>query len=47
MVILRREFTKEFKLKAVRRLESGVSMAEGARGLDVRKVLLSCPRRMC
>jgi len=35
MGILRRKFTKEFKLEAVRRLESGVSMAEVARGLEV------------
>jgi transposase len=35
MGILRRRFTKEFKLEAVRRLESGVSMAEVARGLEV------------
>jgi len=35
MGILRRKFTREFKLEAVRRLESGVSMAEVARGLEV------------
>jgi transposase-like protein len=35
MGILRRKFTKEFKLEAVRRLESGVSLAEVARGLEV------------
>jgi transposase-like protein len=35
MGILRRKFSKEFKLEAVRRLESGVSMAEVARGLEV------------
>ena len=33
--ILRRKFTKKFKLEAVRRRESGVSMAEVARGLEV------------
>ena len=31
----RRQFTKEFKLAAVRRLEQGVSMAEVGRGLEV------------
>ena len=31
----RRQFTQEFKLAAVRRLEQGVSMAEVARGLEV------------
>ena len=35
MGILRRKFTKEYKLEAVRRLESGVSMAEVARALEV------------
>lgn len=35
MGMLRRKFTKEFKLEAVRRLESGVSLAEVARGLEV------------
>src|SRR4051794_11685639 len=33
----RRQFTKEFKLAAVRRLEQGTSMAEVARGLEVRR----------
>ena len=32
MGLSRREFTKEFKLAAVRRLEQGVSVAEVARG---------------
>jgi len=31
----RRQFTKEFKLAAVRRLEQGVSIAEAARALEV------------
>jgi transposase-like protein len=31
----RRQFTKEFKLAAVRRLEQGVSIAEVARALEV------------
>ena len=31
----RRQFTQEFKLAAVRRLEQGVSIAEVARGLEV------------
>jgi transposase len=35
MGLSRRQFTKEFKLAAVRRLEQGVSMAEAARGLEV------------
>ena len=35
MGLLRRQFTKEFKLAAVRRLEQGVSMAEAARALEV------------
>ena len=35
MGLSRRQFTKEFKLAAVRRLEQGVSMAEVARGLEV------------
>ncbi len=35
MALSRRQFTKEFKLAAVRRLEQGVSMAEVARGLEV------------
>ena len=35
MGLSRRQFTQEFKLAAVRRLEQGVSMAEVARGLEV------------
>jgi transposase-like protein len=30
-----RQFTKEFKLAAVRRLDAGVSITEVARGLEV------------
>jgi hypothetical protein len=35
MGMSRRQFTKEFKLAAVRRLEEGVSLGEVARGLEV------------
>ncbi len=35
MGLSRRQFTKELKLAAVRRLEQGVSMGEVARGLEV------------
>ena len=35
MGLSRRQFTKEFKLAAVRQLERGISMAEVARGLEV------------
>src|ERR1035437_5316163 len=35
MGLSRRQFTKEFKLAAVRRLEQGVSIAEAARALVV------------
>jgi transposase len=35
MGLSRRQFTKEFKLAAVRRLEQGVAMAEVARGMEV------------
>jgi transposase len=35
MGLSRRQFTKEFKLAAVRRLEQGVSIAEVARGVEV------------
>jgi transposase len=41
----RRQFTKEFKLAAVRRLEQGVSIAEVARGLEVNPNLLHRWRR--
>ena len=45
MGLSRREFTKEFKLAAVRRLEQGVSMAEVARGLEVSPNVLHRWRR--
>ena len=35
MGAIRMQFTQEFKLAAVRRLEQGVSMAEVSRGLEV------------
>ncbi len=35
MGLSRRQFTKEFKLAAVRRLEQGVSVGEVARALEV------------
>src|SRR5213079_764808 len=35
MGLSRRQFTREFKLAAVRRLEQGVSIAEVARALEV------------
>src|SRR5436853_344768 len=35
MGLSRGQFTKEFKLAAVRRLEQGVSLAEAARALEV------------
>lgn len=35
MGLSRRQFTREFKLAAVRRLEQGISIAEVARGLEV------------
>ena len=35
MGLSRRQFTQEFKLAAVRRLEQGISIAEVARGLEV------------
>ena len=35
MGMLRRKFTRELKLEAVRRLGAGVSMAEVARGLEI------------
>jgi transposase len=41
----RRQFTQEFKLAAVRRLEQGVSMAEVARGLEVNPNVLHRWRR--
>jgi len=45
MGLSRRQFTKEFKLAAVRRLEEGVSMAEVARGLEVNPNVLHRWRR--
>ena len=41
----RRQFTKEFKLAAVRRLEEGVSLGEVARGLEVNPNVLHRWRR--
>jgi transposase len=40
-----RQFTQEFKLAAVRRLEQGVSIAEVARGLEVNPNVLHRWRR--
>jgi transposase-like protein len=40
MGLSRRQFTKEFKLAAVRRLEQGISIAEVARGLEVNPKVL-------
>ena len=45
MGITRRQFTKEFKLAAVRRLEQGVSIAEVARALEVNPNVLHRWRR--
>jgi len=45
MGLSRRQFTKEFKLAAVRRLEQGVSIAEVARGLEVNPNVLYRWRR--
>jgi transposase len=45
MGLSRRQFTKEFKLAAVRRLENGVSIAEVARGLEVNANVLHRWRR--
>jgi transposase len=45
MGLSRRQFTKEFKLAAVRRLEQGVSIAEVARGLEVNANVLHRWRR--
>ena len=45
MGLSRRQFTKEFKLAAVRRLEAGVSLAEVARGLEVKPNVLQRWRR--
>lgn len=40
MGLSRRQFTKGFKLAAVRRLEEGVSIAEVSRGLEVNPSVL-------
>jgi transposase-like protein len=45
MGLSRRQFTREFKLAAVRRLEEGVSIAEVARGLEVNPNVLHRWRR--
>ena len=45
MGMSRRQFTKEFKLAAVRRLEQGVSIGEVARALEVNPNLLHRWRR--
>lgn len=45
MGVSRRQFTKEFKLAAVRRLEQGVSIAEAARALEVSPNVLHRWRR--
>ena len=45
MGLSRRQFTKEFKLAAVRRLEEGISIAEVARGLEVNPNVLQRWRR--
>ena len=45
MGLSRRQFTQEFKLAAVRRLEQGVSIAEAARALEVGPNVLQRWRR--
>ena len=45
MGMSRRQFTKEFKLAAVRRLEQGVSITEAARALEVNANVLHRWRR--
>jgi len=45
MGLSRRQFTKEFKLAAVRRLEQGVSISEAARALEVNPNVLHRWRR--
>lgn len=45
MKLSRRQFSQEFKLAAVRRLEQGVSMAEVARALEVNPNVLHRWRR--
>lgn len=46
MGLSRRQFTKEFKLAAVRRLEQGVSITEAARALEVNPNVLHRWRRV-
>lgn len=45
MGLSRRQFTQEFKLAAVRRLEQGISIGEVARGLEVNPNVLHRWRR--
>jgi transposase-like protein len=45
MGLSRRQFTKDFKLKAVQRLEQGISIAEVARALEVNPNVLHRWRR--
>jgi transposase-like protein len=49
MGLSRRQFTKEFKLAAIQRLEMGASVAEVARAFEVNPNVLHrwrfCPRR--
>ena len=45
MALSRRQFTKEFKLAAVRRLETGTSIAEVARAFEVNPNVLQRWRR--
>src|SRR5512135_1016396 len=45
MGLSRRQFTQEFKLAAVRRLEQGISIAEVARALEVNPNVLHRWRR--
>ena len=45
MGLFRRQFTKEFKLAAVQRLDQGVSMAEVARAMEVSPSVLHRWRR--
>jgi transposase-like protein len=45
MSVSRRKFSKEFKLAAVRRLETGASMAEVARACEVNPNVLQRWRR--
>ena len=45
MGLSRRQFTKEFKLAAIRRLEQGISIAEAARALEVNPNVLHRWRR--